>query len=60
MGGEGQIIQADETYYGDTSRRSKASREKRRNKHGNKARVVAAHLPRIRARPAPYVVAAVC
>jgi hypothetical protein len=45
MGGPGKAIQADETYYGDTSRRSKAGKEKKRNKHGNKARVVALVCP---------------
>jgi transposase-like protein len=45
MGGPGKPIQADETYYGDTSPRSKAAKQKRRNKHGNKARVVALVCP---------------
>jgi len=46
MGGEGQIIQADETYYGNTSKRAKGYKKG----HSHKASVVALVEPGGRAR----------
>jgi transposase-like protein len=46
MGGEGQIIQADETYYGNTSKRAKGYKKG----HSHKASVVALVEPKGRAR----------
>jgi transposase-like protein len=46
MGGEGQTIQADETYYGNSSKRSKSYRKG----HSKKAGVVALVEPKGRAR----------
>jgi transposase-like protein len=46
MGGEGQTIQADETYYGNTSKRSKSYRKGKKHK----ASVVALVEPKGRAR----------
>jgi transposase-like protein len=46
MGGEGQIIQADETYYGNSSKRSKSYRKGHRHKAG----IVALVDPKGRAR----------
>jgi transposase-like protein len=40
MGGPGKAVQADETYYGATSKRAKAARNRPRYKHGDKAIVV--------------------
>lgn len=46
MGGEGQAVQADETYYGNTSKRAKGYKKG----HSNKASVVALVEPKGRAR----------
>jgi transposase-like protein len=46
MGGEGQVIQADETYYGNSSKRAKSYRKGHRHKEG----VVALVEPQGRAR----------
>jgi transposase-like protein len=46
MGGEGQVIQADETYYGNTSKRAKGYRKGHRHKAG----VIALVEPKGRAR----------
>jgi hypothetical protein len=41
MGGEGGEVQADETYYGNTSKRAKGYHKKRKKKFDGKSRVVA-------------------
>ena len=49
MGGEGQSVQADETYYGNSSKRAKGYRKG----HRHKASVVALVEPKGRARAVP-------
>lgn len=46
MGGEGKSVQADETYYGNSSKRAKSYRKG----HSNKASIVALVEPKGRSR----------